>query len=170
MSARYILFGLIIFSFLSSSCITPEKETEQVIIEMDKKNFEKERSLWNEQNIKSYQYTYEFFSDGYGPIGPLRITVRENEKTIIESEFTHEEHRRIMESIDEIYEFISGTIEDMGNKKPSYSSVKSKTLEITYDANYHYPTKAEFSVWYTKPMIGGDGYTIKVNNFTILTL
>jgi hypothetical protein len=125
---------------------------------MDKKTFEKERAAWNSQNLKNYQFTYEFFNDA-GPIGPLEITVGKNEDTNDEV---------IAKSITEIYDFIEGTfdfIEEVKNGTYSGYKIISLTLQISYDAQYHYPKEVKFSEGYAESVDGGGYYTLKITEF-----
>jgi hypothetical protein len=132
---------------------------------MDKEMFEKERTSWNSQNIKNYQFTYKFFNDA-GPIGPVKITIRENEDPIIENPNQYNEI--IAENIPQIYDFINGTFDFIETvKNGTYDGFKiiSLTLQISYNFQYHYPKEVNFSEGYAEPVYGGGYYTLKITEF-----
>jgi len=148
-----IIFGILFFS----SCM--------VDIEVDKGTFEKERSLWNSKNIRNYQFTYNFFNDA-GPVGPIKVTIKENEEPIIEKPERTDSY--IFKNISEVYDFINETfdyIENVKNGKYNGSKIKSLTLKIDYDSVYHYPKKVNFSVGYFEAVDGGGYYTLEITEF-----
>jgi len=163
MKNKYFKFILIIFGILfSNSCIN---ENIGLIVKMDKKTFENERSLWNSNNIKNYQFIYDFFDDA-GPVGPIKVTVKEDEEPIIEKPEWDDWY--ILKNISEVYDFINGTfdyIEDVKNNKYNGFKIRSLTLKISYDSVYHYPKKVNFSVGYFEPVDGGESYTLKITEF-----
>jgi len=132
---------------------------DDLIVKMDKKTFEKERNLWNNQNLKNYKFTYKYFNDA-GPIGPIKITVTENEKP--------------QKTIPEIYDYISETFDYIESvKNGTYDGrhkIRSITLDITYDTKYHYPTKVDLSTGYVESIDGGAYYTLEITDFFTLPL
>jgi hypothetical protein len=136
---------------------------------MDRVTFEKEHNLWNSQNIKNYQFVHDYFNDA-GPIGPVRITVKENEEPIIENQ--NEFNKRIIaKNIQEIYDFINGTfdfIETVKNGTYNGHKIRSVTLNITYNTQYHYPVKVNLSTGYVESVDGGAYYTLNISEFLLL--
>jgi hypothetical protein len=89
----------------------------------------------------------------------VKITVGENEDTNDEV---------IAKSIAEIYDFIGGTfdfIEEVKNGTYSGYKIISLRLQISYDAQYHYPKEVEFSEGYVESVDGGGYYTLKITEF-----
>jgi len=137
-------------------------------IRADKRTFEKERNLWNKQNLKNYKFTYKYFHDA-GPIGPVKIMVTENEGSII-IENPYDDYF-ILKTIPEIYDYISETfdyIESVKNGKDDGHEIRDITLDIFYDAKYHYPTKVHLSTGYVQDIDGGAYYTLEITNFSTL--
>jgi hypothetical protein len=163
--ARFILFALLLV-FLNSCGNLFNKD---LTIDADKETFEKERALWNSQGIKNYHFIYEFFNDA-GPAGPVKITVRENEAPVIENSNQHSEYV-VAENIPQIYDFINGSfdfIEAVKNGTYDGFKIVSVTLQISYDAQYHYPREVIFSEGYAEPVDGGGYYTLKITEFVPL--
>jgi hypothetical protein len=133
---------------------------------MDKEAFEKERSLWNSQNIGNYQFVYEFFNDA-GSVGPIEITIKENENPVIENQDQYNQDVRF-KNISEIYDFLNGTfyfIESVKNGTYDGYKIKVLTLIITYNSQYHYPQEVNFSEGYVEAIDGGGYYRLKIKEF-----
>jgi hypothetical protein len=142
-------------------------ENDNLIIKMDKKTFENERLLWNSQNIENYQFTYTFFNDA-GPVGPIKITIRKNETQNIENSNQYDDYITIAENIMEIYDYINETfdfIETVKNGTYDGHEIRTLTLNITYDTQYHYPKKVDFSAGYVEMIDGGAYYTLRIIEF-----
>jgi len=162
MKNKYFLFWFfaVLSVFLHSCALFDDLE-----IKADRKTFIMERSLWDSQNIKDYEFTYDYFDDA-GPIGPAKITVKENEAPIIDSSDRY--YYSFVESIPEIYDYINETfnfIETVENGTYSGHKIRSITLKITYDTQYHYPTSADLSTGYVESVDGGAYYTLRVTEF-----
>ena len=165
MKGKYLYFFLIgILMIFYNSCDVSNKDN--ITIKMDKETFLKERNEWNNQNLTNYQFTYNFFNDA-GPIGPVTITIKENEIPVIEYPNQNNDHI-IAENISEIYDFINGTfdfIESVKNGTYNGYKIKSITLNISYDTQYHYPKEVHLSTGYVESIDGGAYYTLKIINF-----
>jgi hypothetical protein len=148
----------ILFVILTLSLYSCEYLMGGLTIRADKGTFEKERNLWNKQNLKNYKFTYEYFNDA-GPVGPIKFVVKENE----EPEMTISDvYNSISRTFDYIESVKNGTYDDGGYV------VTSITLDISYDARYHYPTKVDLSTGYAIQVDGGAYYTIKITDFSTL--
>ncbi|MDR0786078.1 MAG: hypothetical protein LBE74_09420, partial [Treponema sp.] len=102
----YFFLFLVSFSILNSCENIFE---DDLLIKMDKETFEKEYEEWKLQDIRNYQFTYEFFNDA-GPIGPVKIIIKENEFPVIENSNEYNDGI-IAENIMEIYGFIKSTFD-----------------------------------------------------------
>jgi hypothetical protein len=157
---------VIVLVILPGSC---EIFNKDVIIKMDRATFEKERNLWNSQNIQNYQFVYDFFNDA-GPIGPVKITVKENEEPIIENQNEFDKYI-IAKNMQEIYDYIDGTFDFIATvKNGTYDGhkIRSVTLNITYNTQYHYPVKVNLSTGYVESVDGGAYYTLNIPQFSRL--
>jgi len=165
MNGKYLSFSLIfIFMIFFNSCDIFNKD--DITIKMDKESFEKEHIAWNNQNLANYRFTYNFFDDA-GPIGPVTITIKENEIPVIENSDQYNDYI-IAENISEIYDFINGTfdfIESVKNGTYNGHKIKSITLNISYDTQYHYPKEVNLSTGYVEQIDGGAYYTLKITEF-----
>ena len=162
---RFSLFAFILIFFNSCDGLFEEN----LIIKIDKKTFEEERTAWNLQNIKDYEFSYEFFNDT-GPTGFTKITIKKNEETIIENQYNQDVP---FKSIADIYDFLSGTfdfIESVKNGTYDGFEIKSLTLNITYNSQYHYPQEVDFSEGYVETIDGGGYYNLKIKGFKSLNL
>lgn len=140
-----------------------------VVIKMDKAAFQRERNLWNSQNIGNYRFVYDFFNDA-GPLGPVRVTVKENEEPVVENQNEFNSHV-IARNIPEIYDFISDAfdfIESVRNGSYSGHRIRSITLNITYNTQFHYPVKVSLTAGYVESVDGGVYYTLNITEFSPL--
>jgi hypothetical protein len=160
----FVLFGV----FLLHSCDAYFKNGLKIV--MNKNAFDREYLAWERQNIKNYQFVYEYFNDA-GPVGPVKITVRENEPTTVESLSPYGDENLTLKSIPDVYIRIKSTFEFIESvKNGTYGGYKinSLTLNITYDPQYHYPKEAVYSEGYEEMVAGGGYYTLRITNFTVL--
>jgi hypothetical protein len=125
----------------------------------------KERSAWEEQNIKNYQFVYTSFHDS-GPVGPAKITVQENEDPVIDD---NKSRRKInVTSISVAFDGIDATydyIERVQQGEYTRPEIHMFTYIIRYNEEYHYPEKMSFSPWCVDPGFGGGGYTATITDF-----
>jgi hypothetical protein len=144
---------------------------DNLTIKMDKETFLKERNEWNNQNLTNYKFTYDFFNDA-GPVGPVTITIKEDEIPVIENSNQYNDHI-IAKNISEIYDFINGTfdfIESVKNGTYNGHKIKSITLNIFYNTQYHFPTKVDLSTGYVESIDGGAYYTLNITKFFELNI
>jgi hypothetical protein len=161
MKKRSVYFALLLVSFAFFNSCKDELE-----IEMDKETFEKEYSAWKSQDMKNYQFTYHFFNDA-GPVGPVEITIKENEPPAMEY-LDEDNNDSLFENMTEIYEFIRSKfdfIERVKNGEYDGFKLSSLTLNIKYNEQYHYPVEVNFSEGYVEPVDGGGYFTLKIVEF-----
>ena len=164
----FALVVICIFVLLFNGC-----SSDNLVIKMDKKTFEKERDAWVSQNLKNYQFTYEYFGSSTGPFGPINVTVSENEETIVETLCERSLSGAFMfESICDIYAHIFNLImfaESVRNG--TYDGpwkVSTVIIDVSYNVQNHYPTEVAFSVGYVEDIVGGPGHILTVSEFKIL--
>lgn len=78
-------FILILVVFLIVSC----ENDGQVLIIMEKDKFVSEWAAWNSQNLKNYEFILKYFDDSCS-VGPVKITIRENEAPVVENQSQNE--------------------------------------------------------------------------------
>jgi hypothetical protein len=162
MKTKSLIYMVFLFMFLNSCDLSKDN----LVIRMDKKTFDKEYSAWELQDLKSYQFTYDFFNDA-GPVGPMKITIRENEAVVIEN-MGQDDDLGIAKNIPEIYDFINETfdfIESVKNGTYNGNKIVLLVLDITYNTQYHYPKKVNFSEGYVDNALGGGYYTLEISEF-----
>ncbi|MDR0473239.1 MAG: DUF6174 domain-containing protein, partial [Treponema sp.] len=117
--------------------------------------------------MTNYKFTYDFFNDA-GPIGPIKITIKEDEVPVIENSNQYDKYI-IAENIPEIYNFVNGTfdfVESVQNGTYEGHKIRSITLDITYNTQYHYPAKVNLSTSYVESIDGGAYYTLNITEFS----
>jgi hypothetical protein len=162
---KIVFYGFLLVSFIIfSSCEVVENG--DLVIQMDKETFDKEYSAWELQNLRNYQFIYDFSNDA-GPLGPVKITIKEDNPIIIENSNEYNDNI-IATNITEIYEFINSTfdfIESVKNGTYSGFKIKNLTLTVKYNKQYHYPTDVNFSEYYEELVDGGGNYTLRITDF-----
>jgi len=139
---------------------------DDLVIQADKKTFDKERAAWDNQNLKNYQFTYKYSDGATGPGSPVKVTVKENEEPVIENQ--RENYGYFFKSISEIYNHVNGTfdyVESVKNGTYDGHKIRSVTLDITYNKQYHYPTKVDLSTGYVEQIAGGAYYNLEITEF-----
>jgi len=167
MKQKIIFFIFVVCVVMSCS----RYEKDELLVEMDREFFDKEFSKWSERNIKNYQFTYEYRSLSRPFLGPIKVTIEEGNEPFIEHPYQYVENV-IAKNISEVYDLIHYTFEyiEAVTKEGIHnkSKIKSMTLQIEYDAQFHYPKKIVYSIGYDNkgvPPMGGGGYTLEVIDF-----
>ena len=119
----------------------------------------------------NYQFTYNFSYSSAVPIGPIKVTINENEEPEIDSNgYFHEYFENtiygIYDYIDSTFKYIesvkNGTYNDGGNK------IKKIELKITFNNQNHYPVKAILNTHYSEPVGGGVSYKLEIYDFALI--
>ena len=146
----------------------------QIKIDIDRETFEKEYTAWMAQNNENYEFSYEYRSGSIGRVGPVSITIAENEEPVIENlghSSLEDYPANNIKNISDIFNFINETfdhIEDIKNGyyKNSGKTVKSVSLMIKYNAQYHYPEKVSYGVSFAeKGIVGQPHYDLNITEF-----
>ena len=121
-------------------------------VDIDRESFEKEYAAWEAQHIENYLFTFDYRSNHVGLFGPATISVQNNVSSVLESQTPHKVP--LVQSVKEIFDFIGRTlenfekaIEDNDNKNKEYP-IKSITLIVIYNQQYHYPEKVKYGIGY----------------------
>jgi hypothetical protein len=130
-----------------------------VQVEFDQKTFNKQRKLWQESNIKNYQYHFSASGFmGYHGLVSVENGMYKNDPTSDE----YSEDRDLMNSfpeystIDKVYETIEKHFKDTNNTKQSIGNSYLKKIDVEYDKVNHIPKKIYYD-YYVPPMVVVDG-------------
>jgi len=146
--------------FMLFSCVNPSEFSVQV--KFDKKTFVEQRQLWQDANIKNYQYQLSAigFIYYYGTIfvenGRIKNDVASVENSNIENFMNYS-------TIDDIYK----AIEEMFNssKNQSKNDVYCTAINVKYDKMKHIPIDIVYS-YYASSDIALDGtFHYKITEF-----
>ncbi len=144
-------FVVLVFSMgiLLSCSKIPEMK-----VDIDRESFEKEYAAWEAQNIENYVFTFDYLSSDIGPNGPATIRVQDGVSSILENQTPN--RIPMVQSIGELFDYIGRTLENLersieDNDKNKKYPIKSITLKVTYNPQYHYPEKVIYAAsHYTK--------------------
>jgi hypothetical protein len=113
-------------------------------------------------------FTYKYVAD-HGQTDSVRVIVKENEDSIL---YYNEPGLVVtFKSIPDVYDFIRGTfdyIAEVKNGKNNERKMKSMTLDIVYDVQYHYPKNVNFFTTQEQSEImdGSEvGYDLEISYF-----
>ena len=143
--------GFMLFSCVNLSDFNLSEFTVQV--KFDQKTFIEQRKLWQDANIKNYQYQLSAigFIYYYGTIvvenGKIKNDVASVENSNIENFMNYS-------TIDDIYK----TVEEMfkSNNNQSKKDVYCTAIKVEYDKMKHIPIDITYS-YYVSPDIAHDG-------------
>jgi len=110
---------------------------------------------------------YEFMVLGQTGQTADQKNAAEDEAPVIEN-LNQFDNYIIAENISEIYNFINKTfdfIESVQNGTYDGHKIRSITLIITYNTQYHYPTRVDLSTGYVESIDGGVYYTLNITEF-----
>jgi hypothetical protein len=130
-----------------------------VEVEFDQKTFNKQRKLWQESNVKNYQY--HFRASGFIGYSGLVLVENGTYKDDLSS-YDQSENGRLMNSfpeyssIDKIYETIEERFKDTNNTKQSTMDSYLKKINVKYDKVNHIPIEIYYD-YYVPPIVVVDG-------------
>jgi len=139
--------------FMLFSCVNLPEYTGQV--KFDQKTFVEQRQLWQNANIKNYQYQLSAigFIYYYGTIfvenGKIKNDVPSVENSNIENFMNYS-------TIDDIYKTIEEMFNSYNNTNQSKKDVYCTAIKVEYDKIKHIPIDIIYS-YYASPDIALDG-------------
>lgn len=142
MKKTYLVLVFSMGTILSCSKI-PE-----IKVDIDRKTFEKEYAAWEAQHIENYVFTFDYMGNSTGPFGPATVSAQNNESTILENQTPG--RVPIVQNVKELFDFIGRSLDNIErsledkDKNKEYP-LKSVTLKVTYNEQYHYPEKVIYS-------------------------
>jgi hypothetical protein len=144
-------------------------------VEFDREQFDRERAAWEALDIGAYQYTQNFASLTTGI--PLKITVADGKKmssvpiNADDEQFLQGENEEwycFADTINAIFDRIESDIaRDTARLQNNEDDLTGILVEITYDAQYHYPTLVDYELGYHSTTAPGksNGYTLTISGF-----
>jgi len=128
---------IICFTFLIIvSCDDPLMSTVQV--KFDQKTFVEQRQLWQEANIKNYQYQLSAIGFIYY-YGTIFVENGQIKNDLISVEYSNIEYFMNYSTIDEIYKTIEEIFTSYNNTKRSKKDVYYTEIFVDYDNIKHIP-------------------------------
>jgi hypothetical protein len=146
---KKIVIISLVFIFLS--CDDLSKFTVQV--KFDQKTFAEQRQLWQEANVKNYQYQLSAIGFmGYG--GTIFVENGQFKNDLTSSEYSNIENFMDYSTIDEIYKTIEEAFNSYNNTEQSKNDVYYTEIIVEYDKinhipiiiNYHYYAPSNIAV------------------------
>ena len=178
MKKKFAIYAVLaLFIAVSTSC---DNDNNPYVRIADRAIFEKQRALWEESwnnhsrslsgeswNYVNYQFTYTFFSGSSGPVGPVTVTVREGEDSIIEN--NPDDHRPfppvLFESMEDVFDSLSRTFDSLEDIETNFPYVHRVIFEIEYCEQHHFPKRARLSTIFYKPIVGGPNFHLEITDF-----
>ena len=139
--------------FIFFSCVNSPESTLQV--KFDQKTFFEQRKLWQEANVKNYQYHLSAigFIHYYGTIFVENGQIKNDLPSV---EYSDIENFMNYSTIDEIYKTIEEIFTFYNNKKQSEKDVYYTEIFVEYDKIKHIPTEIIYS-YYAPSDVALDG-------------
>ena len=135
----------------SMSTILSCSKIPEIKVDIDRETFEKEYAAWEAQHIENYVFTFDYMGNSTGPFGPATVSAQNNESTILENQTPG--RVPIVQNVKELFDFIGRSLDNIErsledkDKNKEYP-LKSVTLKVTYNEQYHYPEKVIYSTDY----------------------
>ena len=130
---------LLVIFVLFSTCINDFDEEYYVEVVFDQGTFAEQRQLWQESNIKNYQYKFSNNMFFYSYYGILVIESGEFKYDLPETEYSDISKYENFTTIDEIYKTIEETYNSANNTKRTKNDVYITEIIIEYDKINHIP-------------------------------
>jgi len=130
--------GIIIICVVSTffSCANLSEFTVQV--KFDQETFVEQRQLWQQANIKNYQYQLSAIGFIYY-YGTIFVENGQYKNDLPSTEDSNIENFRSYSTIDEIYKSIEETFNSYNNTKRSKKDVYPTEIFVEYDKAKHIP-------------------------------
>jgi len=164
---------LLLISLILISCSDSDDSDEIVGLNFDQNAFDRNRQLWEENEISNYTFSQEYSSLSIGTQPKLTSIVlnRELDSIFIQSKNANNipiEEFIYYGTVEDVFQFIewsTGYYEDIINSNQSY--MKGAEVTITYDETYHYPTEIKCRGNYFEIVDGGLSIQIIFSDFEV---
>jgi len=150
---KNILLSTFAITCLFSACAVDADTSYKV--HFNEVEFKKQRTLWEELNIKNYTYTYENASNH----GKSRWDVQVKDGVVLNK--NNSEDYTINEIFDVVEMMYKGALKQNSSDKYSVSII------VTYNKEFYFPEKIEYDTSYRENILGGNSYQISVENFVL---
>ena len=136
-----------------------------VHVKFDKKTFIEQRQLWQDSNVKNYQYKFSNNMFYYSYDGILFIEDGEFKYDLPETEYSDISNYKNFTTIDKIYKSIEETYNLSNNIKKSKNDAYISEIIIEYDKTNHIPNTIHYKE-YVPPNLFIEGVLYyKITNF-----
>jgi len=132
---KNIIIICAVFTFFSCANLSEIK----VQVKFDKKTFVEQRQLWQQANIKNYQYQLSAFGGISYYSGTIFVENNQIKKDLPSVEGTDIENFMDYSTIDEIYKTIEERFNSYNNTKRSKKEVYYTEIIVEYDKAKHIP-------------------------------
>lgn len=164
---------LLLISLILISCSVSDDSDEFTGLNFDQNTFDRNRQLWEANEISNYTFSQEYSSLSIGPQPKLTSIVlnRELDSIFIEPKYAYNtsiEEFTYYGTVDDVFqyiEWITGYYEDIINS--NQSDMKGAEFAITYDETYHYPTEIKCRGNYFEKVYGGLSIQIIFSDFEV---
>jgi len=149
--------------FMLFSCVNLPEFTAQV--KFDKETFLEQRQLWQQSNIKNYQYQLSAigFIYYYGKIlvenGKIKNDIPSVENSNIENFMNYS-------TIDDIYKAIEEMFDSFNNTKQSKKNVYCTEIKVEYDKMKHIPIDIIYSYYSPSDVVHDGTFRYKITEFS----
>lgn len=153
----FVATVIFLFASIATSCSDGK-------IEFDRDTFDKEHSKWLAQGIEDYTFSYKYFSSATGPVS-FTIVVRNGKMESVggDKEYFNPPFTGISELFDDV-----ASVYEKHKQGVDKNELKSVTIKIKYNTEYHYPQMISYSVGYKEEIDGGYYYDFEVTDFELL--
>ncbi len=164
---------LLLISLILISCSDSDDSDDIVGLNFDQNAFDRNRQLWEVNEISNYTFSQEYSSLSIGTQPKLMSIVlnRELDSIFIQSKNANNipiEEFIYYGTVEDVFHYIewsTGYYEDIINS--NQSNMKGAEFAITYDETYHYPTEIKIRGNYFKTVYGGLSIQIIFSDFEV---
>jgi hypothetical protein len=168
---KKILFLLI--SLILISCSDSDDSDEIAGLNFDQNAFDRNRQLWEVNEISNYTFSQEYFSTSVGPQPKLTSVVINSELDTIFVQSKNAtnisiEHLTHYETVDNVYDFIEYIVNSCEEQiNSNQSQMKGAKIDVEYDETFYYPTKINCVGYYPDGLVGGLSIHIIFSDFEV---
>lgn len=164
---------LLLISLILISCSVSDDSDEFAGLNFDQNAFDRNRQLWEVNEISNYTFSQEYSSTSIGTQPKLTSIVlnRELDSIFIQSNYANNtsiEGLTYHGTVDDVYlliEYIANYYEEEINS--SQNTLKGVEIDITYDDTFHYPTELKCNGYYSEALLGGLNFQIIFSDFEV---
>ncbi len=161
---------LLLISLILISCSVSDDSDEFAGLNFDQNAFDRNRQLWEVNEISNYTFSQEYSSSSIGTQPKLTSIVLNSEldSIFIQSKYANDtsiEGLTYYGTVDDVYLFI----ENIANyyEEEIDSNMIGVKIDITYDDTFHYPTELKCNGYYSEAVLGGVSFQFIFSDFEV---